>query len=222
MYFGLKNSPKIFSRVVIATLNEFIHKFLEVYFNEWKIFKLVQRHVASLPLMLDTCRKHQIALKLNKCIFCIPYGILLGHVVCKKGLIVDPIKITVIFNLEAPKNVKQLHATLGHTRYYRKFIQAYVQITTPMEKLLKKDVTFCWDEDFHKSLDILKEKMVIAPILVFPDWKKEFHIHVDASYITLGALLTQPGEGDIDHPIVFASIMLLKAEKNIQPQSMKV
>lgn len=54
-----------------------------------------------------------------------PYGIFLGHVVCKKGLIVDPVKIVAIVNLEALKNVKQLHAMLGHTRYYRKFITAY-------------------------------------------------------------------------------------------------
>lgn len=60
---------------------------------------------------------------------------------------VDPAKIVVIVNLEAPKNIKQMHATLGHTRYYRKFIKAYAEITTPMEKLLKKDTTFCWDEE---------------------------------------------------------------------------
>jgi len=63
-----------------------------------------------------------------------------------------------------------------------------------MEKLLKKDVTFCWNEDCKKILDILKEKMVTAPILVFLDWKKEFHVHVDVSCIALGAVLTQAGE----------------------------
>lgn len=30
---------------------------------------------------------------------------------------VDPAKIVVIFNLEAPKNVKQLRIMLGHTGY---------------------------------------------------------------------------------------------------------
>jgi len=56
---------------------------------------------------------------------------------------VDPMKITVILNLVAPRSVKQLHATLVHTGYYRKFIKGYTQNTVPMEKLLKKDVTFC-------------------------------------------------------------------------------
>jgi len=127
---------------------------------------------------------------------------------------VDPAKIVVIIYLDAPKNVKQLRTTLGHTEYYRKFIKAYAQITVPMENLLKNDATFCWDEDFHKSLDVLKEKMVTVPILAFPNLKKEFHVHVDVSCIALGAMLTQLGEGDIDHLIAFVSRKLSKAEKN--------
>jgi len=86
-------------------------------------------------------------------------------------------KIAMIINLEAPRSVKQLRATLGHTGYYRKFIKGYAQITTPMEKLLKKDVMFCWNKDCQKSLDVLKGKMVTAPILVFLDWEKEFHVY---------------------------------------------
>ena len=60
----------------------------------------------------------------------------------------------------------------------------------------------------------IEENMVTAPILVFPDWKKEFHVDVDALCIALGAVLIQAGEGKMDHPITFASRKLLKAEKN--------
>ena len=56
--------------------------------------------------------------------------------------------------------------------------------------------------------------MVIAPILVFPNWKKEFHVHVDASPITLGVLLAQLGEGSIDNHIAFASRKLSTMENN--------
>jgi len=89
------------------------------------VFRLVKRHVASMCLMLDTCRRYQIMLNLKKCIFYVPFGILLGHVVCKQGLMVDPTKIAVIVNLEATMNVKQLCVMLGHMRYYRNFIKAY-------------------------------------------------------------------------------------------------
>lgn len=83
-----------------------------------------------------------------------------------------------------------------------------------MEKLLNKDANFCWDEECQKILNVLKDNMVNAPILVIPYWKKGFHVHVDASCIALGVVLTQPGEGDIDHPIAFARRKLSKAENN--------
>ena len=49
-----------------------------------------------------------------------------------------------------------------------------------MEKLLKKDTKYQWNEEFQQSLDILNEKMVTTSILVFRDREKEFHVHVDA------------------------------------------
>jgi hypothetical protein len=66
-----------------------------------------------------------------------------------------------------------------------------------MEKLLKKDTIFQWNEDCQQGLDTLKENMVTTPILVFLDWEKTFHVHVDASAITLGAIMVQPGVGDL-------------------------
>src|SRR5277367_2492833 len=83
-----------------------------------------------------------------------------------------------------------------------------------MENKLKKDIKFKWTQECQESLDILKEKIVAAPILVFPDWSKEFHVHVDASSIALGIVLAQLGEGNIDHPIAFVSRKLSIAEKN--------
>lgn len=58
MPFGLKNAHAMFSRIVIAAFKEFIHKFLEVYFDDWTVFVLVKHHVASMRLMLDTCRRY--------------------------------------------------------------------------------------------------------------------------------------------------------------------
>jgi hypothetical protein len=73
-----------------------------------------------------------------------------------------------------------------------------------MEKMLRKDTKFQWNNECQHGLDTLKEKMVTAPILVFTYWEKTFHIHVDASAIALGDILAQPGVGDLDHRIAFA------------------
>ena len=85
----------------------------------------MDKHVGALRLMLVKCREHQISLNLKKCIFCVPFVILLGHVVCRQGLMVDPTKIAIIVNLPPPALVEQLCTTLGHTRYYMKFIKGY-------------------------------------------------------------------------------------------------
>jgi hypothetical protein len=74
-----------------------------------------------------------------------------------------------------------------------------------MEKILKKDYQFHWIEECQQNFDTLKQKMVIMPIMVFPDWSKKFHVHVDESSIALGVVLAQPEIGDIDHPLAFAS-----------------
>ena len=59
-----------------------------------------------------------------------------------------------------------------------------------MKKFLKKDFSFILDDECQNSFELLKEKMVSAPILIFPDWEKVFHVHVDALGIALGAVLT--------------------------------
>ena len=87
-----------------------------------------------------------------------------------------------------------MHIALGHIRYYRNFIKGYAQTTTPMGKILNKDSKFQWTEECQQSFNTLKKKMITAPILVFPDWSKEFHVHVDSSSMALGEVLAQAGE----------------------------
>jgi hypothetical protein len=118
--------------------------------------------------MLERCKQCQISLNIKKCIFKTPFWILLGHIVCKQGLLVNPPNIAVIVNLLQPKIVCHLRAMLGHTGYYRKFIKGYAQITAPMENLLRKDTKFQWNDECQHGMDTLKENMVTTPLIVFP------------------------------------------------------
>jgi hypothetical protein len=138
MPFGLKNAPAIFSRVVVKEFKKFLHKFLEAYFDDWTIFSLLKNRTECLRLMFDKCKQCQISLNLKKCILCSPFGVLLGHIVCKRGLLVDPSNISIIVDLTPPTSARQLRTALGHNGYYRKLIKGYAQITTLMDKLLKK------------------------------------------------------------------------------------
>jgi hypothetical protein len=52
---------------------------------------------------------------------------------------------------------------------------------------------------------MLKQRLVNKPILIFLKWNNKFHVHLDASSIALGEVLSQPEEGDINHTIVFSN-----------------
>ena len=51
--FGLNNAPTIFSRIVVASFKDFIHKFPEVYFDDWTVFGLIKDLIESLRIMLE-------------------------------------------------------------------------------------------------------------------------------------------------------------------------
>ena len=87
-------------------------------------------------------------------------------------------------------------------------------MTYALEELLREDKEFDWIEECHISFEKLKRKLVEAPILRFPNWSTKFHVHIDASGLAIGAILTQPGDDGIDYPIVYSSRKLNKAEQN--------
>ena len=87
-------------------------------------------------------------------------------------------------------------------------------MTYPLEKLLREDQDFDWMEECDTSFDTLKIKLVKAPILRFLNWSIKFHVHIDASGLEIGAILTQPGEDGMDYPIIYSSRKLNKFECN--------
>jgi hypothetical protein len=109
MPFGMKNAPDVFSRIIIvASFRDFIHKFLEVYMDDWTMYSPTKRTHCLLWLMFDHCRQLQISVNLKKCIFCVPFGNMLGHIVCREGALVDPAKVVVILNMPPPTTTKNL------------------------------------------------------------------------------------------------------------------
>lgn len=90
--------------------------------------------------MLEKCRSMQISLNIKKCIFVIPFGTLLGNIIYKEGLMVDPINIALILELPPPKTTPNIKAFLGYTGYHKKFIKGYATLVAPLEKIIKKRI----------------------------------------------------------------------------------
>ena len=71
---------------------------------------------------------------------------LLGHVASTSGVSVDPEKVEAIMSWERPKSVFEIHSFLGLTGYYRRFIENFSRLVTPMTKLTRKEVKFEWND----------------------------------------------------------------------------
>ena len=118
-------------------------------------------------------------------------GIVLGHIVSKKGIKVDKAKVELISNLPTPKCVRDIRSFLGHARFYRRFIKDFSVIARPLCNLLAKDVPFAWSQACEDAFDKLKTMLVSPPIMRSPNWDLPFEIMCDASDYAIGAVLGQ-------------------------------
>ena len=76
----------------------------------------------------------------------------LGHVISKKGILVDPTKIDAILQWEIPKKVTEIRSFLGLAGYYHRFVENYSCISLPLTRLTRKDVKFIWDGNCESFL----------------------------------------------------------------------
>ena len=70
-------------------------------------------------------------------------------------------------------------------------IEDLSKIARPLCKLLEKDIKFDFDEAYKTAFEEIKARLVIALVIVTPDWNKSFEIMCDASDFSMGAVLGQ-------------------------------
>ena len=83
----------------------------------------------------------------------------------------------------------------------------------PLYELTRKDVEFLWKPEHQEVFCQLKQLLINAPVLAFPDFSKDFILETDVSGVGLGAILAQGNADGIIHPIAYASRTLQKHEK---------
>jgi hypothetical protein len=96
----------------------------------------------------------------HKCIFCVVSRILLGFIVSKYRILVDPLKVKAIFKLPPPRTIIQLQSLQGKEIFLHQFISNYIDIMKCFMCLLKKGVPFMWDYQAQWSFDVLKKAFV--------------------------------------------------------------
>ena len=128
---------------------------------------------------------------------------LLGHVVSRKGISVDLVKIKGVLKWERPQNVSEVRSFLGLAGYYRRFMNNISRIALPLTHLTHKGVQFVWDEACEKTFLELKDKLTSALVIILPEQEKGYIIYCDASRLGLGCVLMQE-----EHVVAYASRQL--------------
>ena len=108
--------------------------------------------LGKLDNVLKRCIECNLTLSWEKSHFMVREGIVLGHVVSKRGIEVDRAKLDVIVKLPPPTSVKELQSFLGHVGFHRRFIQDFSKIAKCLSNLLVKDVPFVFNDNKWKPL----------------------------------------------------------------------
>ena len=212
--FGLTNAPATFMTLMNSVLAPFIDNFVLVYLDDILVFsKTEEEHLEHLRKVLTALRENRLFAKLKKCEFFVTEVDFLGHRVFQDGIGTEPGKVDAVRKWPTPTNVSQLRSFLGLATYYQKFVENFSSVAAPLNKLLKKDVAFEWDQDQAAAFQRLKDALCSAPVLRVVDPRLPFVLQTDASDIALGAVLSQD-DGNGLQPVAFNSRTLAPAEKN--------
>ena len=122
----------------------------------------------------------------------------LGHILTLDGLKPNPERIAAVRQFTTPDDIKRVKQFLG-------LASNFARIAEPLHNLTRKNVPFEWTATCQDSFNCLKKKLVEGPVLVYPDFTKDFVLETDASIQGLGAILSQVQEDGKCHPVSYAS-----------------
>ena len=96
----------------------------------------------------------------------------LEHVITSDGVKPYPEKLSAIQNFKQSKTVKDVQSFLEVAGYYRKCIKNFSSIARTVTKQTQKDIIFDWTSNCENAFYDLKNALISAPVLRFPNFKE--------------------------------------------------
>ena len=150
----------------------------------------------------------------KKSIFPITEGKLLGFIVSKNGMIIDPERSEAIAKIGLQSSKKTMQSFLGKINFVRRFVPNFAQIVRPLQDLIKKNVLFKWSETQKDAFVKIRKSIMDAPALMPLDFDKDFILYTFATDFSYVVVLTQKHAKDTKIPISFMSSTFKGAEIN--------
>ena len=212
MPYGLCNAPATFQRLMQNCLGELNFTYTLIYLDDVIVFsRTEEEHLHRLRVVFARFSEHGLKLKPSKCHFLQDEITFLGHEILAEGMKSGMANLKAIAEMAQPKTYTEIRRFTGMMGFFRWFIKSYSKIAKPLNDLLEGEASkFKAKEvelppDALKAFEELKLRCMMAPVLVFADFKKPFRLETDASKEGLGAVLLQELDDGQYHPVAFAS-----------------
>jgi len=212
--FGLTSAPATFQRLMEQVLSGLHWKTLLIYLDDVIVISPdFPTHVSRPRDVFDRLRAAGLKLKPSKCALLQPEVTYLGHVVGRDGVATDPEKVQAVKEWIVPRDLTELRAFLGLVGYHRQYIRGFTGVAQPLNRLTAKGVWWEWTQKEQQAFDHLKQRLMEAPILAYPDPAKEYILDTDARDYSVGAVLSHV-QGGSEVVVAYYSKTLTTAEKN--------
>ncbi|KAH0743176.1 hypothetical protein KY290_031169 [Solanum tuberosum] len=210
MSFGLTNATAAFMDLMNRVFRHYLDMFVIVFINDILIYSISEEeHMDHLRIVFQILKDHQLYAKFSKCEFWLKSVAFLGHIVSGVGIEVDPKKTKAVKGWPRPLTLTDIKSFLGLAGYYRRFVEGFSSIDSPLTALTQKKAKFVWSKACEKSFQELKDRLTSAPVLTLSEGNDGFVVYCDASRVCLGCVLMQHGK-----VIAYASRQLKVHEKN--------
>jgi hypothetical protein len=124
-----------------------------------------EEHIQHLTQIFEICQKYGISLNPKKNIFSVEEVKLLGHIISQVGIRIDPERIKSIAQLLLPHNKKAIQSFFRQINFVRKFTLDSTKIIKPLQKMIRKDFEFKWDDERKDAFNHIKDAISRAPVL---------------------------------------------------------
>ena len=212
--FGLVGAPWQFTKVMSLALRGLVPRICLAYLDDIIVFDPdFQTHKENVERVLKALGRAGLKLKPSKCEWCRDEIAFLGHIVSSEGLATQPRILHKVKEFVRPHSPKTVKSFLGLCNYYRAFIPSFAVSAVPLNRLLRKNVTFNWTEECEEAFRTIQKCLVTPPLLIHPQLGGHFYVLTDASDTACGSAICHKVD-DLLRPITYYGYTFGAAEMN--------
>ncbi|KAL0297863.1 UNVERIFIED_CONTAM: hypothetical protein Sangu_3174900 [Sesamum angustifolium] len=183
-----------------------LHKNVKCYVDDLVVkSKKREDHLHDLTNVFERLKRYQLKMNPSKYAFGVNSEKFLGFIVHQQGLEIQQAKIDVILRMPKPQNIHELKSLQGNLAYLRRFISNLVSRCQPFSRLMKKDVSFEWDEACDKAFKNIKSYLMNPPILVAPVLGRPLIFYIAAHERSVGIPIAQKNDEGQDNALYYLS-----------------